>query len=227
MKAISGRSGNAVYRSTRNGTELADRPFVNNPQTPAQSTVRVAFSKVTKQWKSLTFAQAQAWNAYAAVRKEIEAISGVSTTRSGFNWFVAFGVRYLTVNPTQNTAPVNPPATDFLGDALTITPAAQAGGIKFTASAANSTKTTTALLVQKLSNGNAKPGKQYRTKAHFQFTAGSLQTTVALTPGTYAVGIQYVNTDTGQETAFVNLGTVGPVTFAVAQGGESDKKKAA
>ena len=225
VKGISGKSGNAVYRITKYGTEIADRPTVNNPDTPAQNVIRNAFSKVTKQWKTLTTAQAAAWNAYAATRAETERASGVKATRSGFNWFVGFGTRYLTVNPLQNAAPTSPPATDFVGDAISITPAAQAGGIKFTASAANASKTTTALLIQKLRNGNAKPGKQYLTKQHFQFTSGSLNTVVSLPPGVYSVGYQFVNIDTGQETDMVLLGTVGPVTFVVS-GSESNKKAA-
>jgi hypothetical protein len=225
IQGISGRSGNAVYRFTRNGTEFASRPFVNDPNTPAQSAVRSSFSKVAKQWRTLPAADAAAWNEYAADQVEFDRMSGNRTSRSGFNWFVAFGTRYLTVNPSKTDAPTKPPTADYNGDAITVSAVAIAGGIKFSASAPNGSKSTTALLVQKLRNANAKPGKQFRTKTHFQFASGSLQTTVALAPGTYAVGYQFVNTDSGQESPFVSLGVVGPVTFTVSQ--NHPNKKAA
>lgn len=226
MRGLSGRAGNAVYRFTRNGTELADRPIVNNPDTPSQGSVRSAFTKVTRQWKSLTPAQSAAWNAYAEAIREMNPISGSTTSRSGFNWFVGFGTRYLLVNPDQTLAPTSPPATPFNGDALTITVTAETGALRFTASGPNSTKTTTALLVQRLRNANARPSKSYRTKKHYTFQTGALQTTVPVTPGHYAVGYQYVDTESGQETQATLLGKVGPVTFAVAQGGKASKKAA-
>lgn len=226
LKGVSGKTGNAVYRYTRNGTALSDRPFVNNPSTAAQQLVRAAFTKATKAWKNLTPAQAAAWNAYALNFSETNDVSGVASKRSGFNWYVALSSRFYQVNGLSATAPATPPTAAFTGDSLSFTATAQAGGIKITASAANSAGTTTALLVQKLSSANGKPQKNgYRTKAHFTFTGGSLQTTVNVTPGTYVVGIQYVSTGTGQETGFVNVGTVGPVTFAVAN--TDTKKKAA
>ncbi|HMS56286.1 MAG TPA: hypothetical protein PKA27_12880 [Fimbriimonadaceae bacterium] len=227
MRGLSGRAGNAVYKLTKNGVELSDRPIVNNPDTPAQNVIRTAFSKVTKQWKTLTAAEAAAWNAYAANYHLSNPVSGAKRTLSGFNWFVALGTRYLTVNPASTAAPTTPPTADFSGDSITITPSVVAGGIRFTASGSNGSKTTTALLVQKLSNGNTKPSSAYRTKAHFTFVTGTLQTTVNLTPGWYAVGYQYVNTDTGQETEAVYLGKIGPVAFAVADGGKGTSKKAA
>jgi hypothetical protein len=228
LKGVSGKAGNAVYRFTKNGTELADRPFVNNPQTAYQQAVRAAFSKSTKAWKNLTIAQAAAWNSFAASIVETEEISGAKTKRSGFNWYVALSSRWYLVNGMGGTAPANPPTAAFTGDSLTFTTSADSGGIKITASAANTSGTTTALLFQKLSSANGKPQKNgYRTKAHYAFVAGGLTTTVALTPGTYAVAVQYVKTSTGQETTMQVLGTVGPVTFAVSGTDSANKKKAA
>lgn len=226
MRGLSGRAGNAVYRFTKNGTELADRPIVNNPDTPSQSAVRTAFTRVTQQWKSLTPAQAEAWNTYAEGIRDMNDVSGSIRQRSGFNWFVAFGTRYLLVNSDENQAPATPPQASFPGDALTFTVTAQTGAIKFVASAPNGAFTTTALLVQRLRNANAKPSKQYRTLKHFAFASGSLETTVPVTPGHYAVAIQYVNLLTGQETEMNTLGKVGPVSFAVAEGSSKSKKAA-
>ncbi|HRF58866.1 MAG TPA: hypothetical protein PLH94_03000 [Fimbriimonadaceae bacterium] len=227
LKGVSGKTGNAVYRYTRNGTELSDRPFVNNPQTASQQSVRAAFSKATKGWRTLTTAQAAAWNAFASTILENDDISGNKTKRSGFNWYVALSSRFYLVNGIAGTAPTTPPTTAFLGDNLTFTVLAGAGNMKITASAPNSAGTTTALLVQKLSSANGKAQKNaYRTKTHFAFASGSLQATLTLPPGVYSVATQYVNTATGQETALNVLGTFGPVTFMVMQG-DTSKKKAA
>lgn len=224
-RGVSGSTSNAVYRLTKFGTELADRPISNNPNTPSQSAVRGAFSKVTKQWKTLSATQAAAWNAYAANITETEQISGTKVKRTGFNWFVALGARYLWINDSATTAPVTPPANAFVGDALKITATAVAGGIKFSAPAANSAGTTTALQVQKLTSGNGKSGKAYTTKAHFQFKTGGLESTVLLAPGTYSVAIQFVELATGQETVRTVIGKVGPVSFAV-QNAPAQKKAA-
>lgn len=230
LKGVSGRAGNAVYRLTKNGTELSDRPIVNNPQTKAQSDVRAAFSKATKAWKNLTTAQADAWNAYALTISESDAVSGAVTHRSGFNWYVALSSRYYLINGLSGTAPSTPPATAFTGDGLTFTlaPAESGSGIQITASGANSTGVETALMIQKLSSANGKPQKNgYRTKDYFKFTPTVLSAEVAVSPGYYAVAIQYAKTSTGQETTMQVIGEVGPITFAVAQGGSNGKKKAA
>lgn len=227
LSGVSGRSGNAVYRYTKNGTELCDRPFVNNPKSAAQTAVRSAFSKVTKQWKSLSSAQAAAWNAYAASITETEQVTGAKTKRSGFNWFVSLGARYLWVNEGQATAPTTPPTTAFTGDSIKVTASAVAGGIKFTASAANTNGVTTALQVQKLSSANGKPGAKYTTKAHMEFKSGTLEKTISVPPGTYAVAIQYVSLATGQETVSEAIGKVGPVSFVLAGTDTNSKKKAA
>ncbi|HRF61201.1 MAG TPA: hypothetical protein PLH94_14960 [Fimbriimonadaceae bacterium] len=189
--------------------------------------MRAAFSKATKGWRTLTTAQAAAWNAFASTILENDDISGNKTKRSGFNWYVALSSRFYLVNGIAGTAPTTPPTTAFLGDNLTFTVLAGAGNIKITASGPNSAGTTTALLVQKLSSANAKPQKNgYRTKTHFAFASGSLQATPTLPPGVYAVAPQYVSMTTGQETALNALGTFGPVTFLVTQS-DGAKKKAA
>ena len=230
LKGVSGKAGNAVYRLTKNGTELSDRPIVNNPQTKAQMDVRAAFSKATKAWKNLTTAQADAWDAYALTITETEEVSGVKTHRSGFNWYTGLSSRFYLVNGISGTAPTTPPTTPFTGDSLTFTiaPGETGSSIEFTASAANTAGTKTALLLQQLSSANGKPQKNgYRTKGYVAFAAGSLSAEVPVTPGFYSAAIQYVKTSTGQETTTQVVGEVGPISFAVAQGGSNGKKKAA
>lgn len=225
ISGISGRAGNAVYRLTKFGTEFATRPIVNNPDTPAQNAVRSAFTKATQQWRTLTTAQVAAWNEYASMRKEMDDVSGSSASRSGFNWFVGFGTRYFTVNPSATSAPTMPPANPYSGDAISISASAGDAGIVFTASAPNGANSTTAILIQKLRNANAKPGKQYRTITHHKFVSGGLEFQLDVTPGYYAVGYQFVETTSGQETKATLLGIVGPVSLSVQQG--QSKKKAA
>lgn len=230
LKGVSGKAGNAVYRLTKNGTELSDRPIVNNPQTKAQMDVRAAFSKATKAWKNLTTAQAAAWDAYALTITETEEVSGVKTHRSGFNWYTGLSSRFYLVNGLSGTAPTTPPTTPFTGDSLTFTLAAEVGdsSITINASGPNSAGTKTCLLIQKLTSANGKPQKNgYRTKAYVAFATGSLSAVVPVTPGYYSVAIQYVRTATGQETTTQVIGTAGPITFAVSQGGSNGKKKAA
>jgi len=228
LKGVSGKAGNVVYRYTKNGTELSDRPIVNNPKTPAQQNVRAAFTKATRGWRGLTRAQADAWNAYAAGITETEEISGNKTKRSGFNWYVAFSSRFYQVNNISSTAPSNPPTTSFTGDTLTFTAGPVANGIKITASSANSAAVTTALLFNKLSSANGKPSKGgYRTKAYFAFSSNSLATNVVLPPGIYSFGVQYASLATGQESNLQVINTIGPVTFAVSEPAAPSKKKAA
>lgn len=224
---ISGKAGNAVYKWTKEGVILTDRELPTNPKTASQQAVRTAFKKATQQWKTLTAPQMQVWRDYAATRAETEETTGRKFELTGFNWFVKFAARYFAVNPSATSAPTTPPANDFNGDTITLSVTASSGGVKFTASAANGTNITTALLVQRLANAGRTPQSGgYRTKAYFTFTSGSLNNTVPLPPGYYAVGYEFVNTQTGQESQRVLLGTVGPVSFAVQSGG-GEKKKAA
>jgi hypothetical protein len=208
-----------VYKWTKEGIVMVDRESPANPQTSAQLAVRGAFKKATQQWKTMTEAQIEAWNEYAKERSETEEITNRKYRLSGFNWFARFAARYFAVNPSATSAPTAPPASDFAGDTITITaePAETAGGgITFTASAPNSTNVTTALLVQKLVNANRKPMPGgYRTKLYFKFVSGTLQKTISLPPGYYAVGYEFVNMATGQESSRVLLGKVGPVSLAV------------
>lgn len=216
LKGISGRTGNAVYRLTLNGTELSDRPLVNNPSTKAQQLVRAAFTKSTQGWRNLTAAQVAAWNNYARFQKERNDVSGNVTSRSGFNWYVALSSRFYFVNGLAGTAPATPPTSNFTGDGLSFVLTGRTGAIQIQASAANSPGTTTAILIQRLRSVNSKPQKNgYRTVAHVVFASGSLSADISVEPGVYAVATQYVRVSTGQETSLNPVGLVGPITLAV------------
>ena len=226
IKRIVGKQGGIVYKWTKEGIQIVDRETPTNPKTTAQLAVRAAFKKATQQWKTMTGAQVTVWNNYAFSRIETEETTNKKFKLSGFNWFTKFSARYFAVNPSATTAPTAPPATDFAGDTITITAVAASGGIKFTASAANGSTVTTALLIQPLANANRKPqANGYRTKEYFKFVAGTLDRIVTLPPGYYSVGYEFVSTATGQESSRTLLGTYGPVTFQVSES-KTDKKAA-
>ncbi len=67
LGAISGDLGNFNFRNTKNGTVIADRREKKNaPSTTEQLLARAFFSTASKQWKTLTDAQRQAWDFYAS-----------------------------------------------------------------------------------------------------------------------------------------------------------------
>ena len=226
IKRMVGKQGGLVYKWTKEGIQVVDRETPTNPKTAAQLAVRAAFKKATQQWKTMTGAQVLAWNNYALARTETEETTNKKFKLSGFNWFTKFAARYFAVNPGATSAPMAPPTSDFAGDTITITAAASSGGSKFSASGANGSTVTTALLIQPLANANRKAmANGYRTKEYFKFVAGTLDRTVSLPPGYYAVGYEFVNTATGQESTRTLLGTYGPVTFMVSAP-KADKKAA-
>ncbi len=221
LKGISGRMASVVYKVTKFGTDMAEFEAPSNPRTGGQIAVRGAFTKATKQWKNLTRVQADAWRAYAQ-RQFLEEPIGQNTYRPrGFNAFVALAAKYFAVNPTEAAAPANPPTAPFDGDVIGITVAAGLGGtVVWTATAPNSASVTTALLVQRVPNGNADPvDGAYKIARFNQFQTGQLQASVQVGPGFYAVGYQFTSRTTGQVSEPVYQATiVGPVSFGEAGG---------
>lgn len=228
VQALSGRMGGVVYKSTRFGTEMAEYEAPSNPNTAAQQAVRNNFKKATQQWRNLSVNQAAAWRTYAATSYTEEFITNKRYKPTGFNAFVKLAAKWFAVN-TGSTAPANPPATAFAGDTITVTADFETPGqIDFTASGANGANVTTAILYQKLPNGNADPvDGAYKIGKYFRFQTGSLSTPLTVAPGYYAVGYQFVSTATGQTSSPIWLGVIGPVSFEMVDGGAGTKKKAA
>lgn len=222
---LSGKMSNLVFSQQKEGTIMRERISPANPQTAAQVAVRTAFTKATKQWNNLTAAQVEAWKAFAESYSNLDSDTEKSYNSSGFNAFVKLAAKWYAVNGS-GTAPANPPTSTFNGDNISITAAPLAGGVKFTASGANASGVTTALLLAKLGGKNRTANrKQYREKEYIAFASGSLATTVSVPAGWYAAGYSFVNLATGQESEPVLLGNVGGVTLAVEESGS--KKKAA
>ena len=82
-------------------------------------------------------------------------------------------------------------------------------GITFSASGPNSQGVVTELLTQPLARASRKPrAKEYTSRGFVSFTGGSLAVAVPCGVGAWACAFRFVRWDTGQETAFVPLGTV-------------------
>jgi len=228
-QAISGRMGGVVYKKTRYGTEMAEFEAPSNPRTASQTAVRAAFTKATQQWRTLTTTQAASWREYASTRYVEEEITTVRYRTTGFNAFVKLSAKYFAVNPAATSAPADPPEAPFNGDTITLTVDAETpGALTFTSSGANAANVTTAILMQKLPNGNADPiDGGYKIAKYHTFTAGSPSTTVPVTPGYYAVGYQFVNTATGQQASPVYSGVIGPVSLTLVGTGPGKEKKSA
>ena len=115
--------------------------------------------------------------------------------------------KFIQVNPTQTL--VIPPASPFTGDTITLTVAGGGGKITFTASAANSERVITELLLQPLANAYRKPQTgNYVSRGFFTFITGTLSRSLDVPPGAYAAAYRFVNAGTGQEVKRVTLGTV-------------------
>lgn len=226
--AMSGKLDTLTFSDTKEGTIMRMRVTPKNPRSASQIATRLAFTKATRQWATLTSGQIAAWEAFAQGYEVTEETTEVVYHSYGFNAFVKLAAKYFAVNPSSTSAPTNPPATSFNGDTAKITADAIAGAVKFTSNAANASKVTTALLLQPLKNKNRKPSATgYRTKVYFTFLAGTLTKDVTVPSGYYAAGYQFVNTDTGQETAPVYITVANPVTFSVVGTDSATKKKAA
>ncbi|MBN8691207.1 MAG: hypothetical protein J0L72_10530 [Armatimonadetes bacterium] len=227
--ALSGKLGNLTFSNTKEGTIMRERISPKNPRTPAQQAVRAAFTKATKQWANLTTANVTNWENFAAGYETTEETTEKRYKSSGFNAFVKLAAKFYAVNPS-GTAPANPPTSSFAGDTISVAASASTGSVKFTATGANASGVTTALLLARTGGKNRKANaEQYREKAYFTFASGSLSTTVSVPAGYYAAGYSFINTATGQESEPVLLGNIGGVTYAVEGGGKapSTKKKAA
>lgn len=216
LKAFSGKGTNMVFEDNGDLNLVLAREYVvpNNPNTPAQETVRSGFTRATQAFEALPKAKVDLWNAYAGQFKTRNK-AGKLRAKRGLNVYAALGTKMLLVNPGA-TLPQDPPASDFSGDAITVSATAGTGKITFTASAPNSVGVVTELLYIKLVNGNRKPGKAYKTGAYFPFVLGTLTKDVPVPPGYYAAGYRFVKISTGQQSEIRPL-PVTQVTFSVAK----------
>jgi len=226
LQGLRGKAGNVVFNHSKDGTHVKPHVKGSNPNTPAQQLVRANLRKAAGIFKGFTPVQLAAWTNYAETQTFRDKNDGSAYKPSPINAFMKFACKFLQVTP-NGTVPTTPPTTSYYGDNVGITVTGGTGKLTFTASAANSTNTTTEILLQPLASANRKPQKNaYRTKQLNQFTAGNLSIDVTVPAGYYAAGYRFVNTQTGQDTEMYPL-NISTVSFEVALGGKSENKKAA
>ncbi len=225
---VRGKAGSVVVQKARNGLAVRPRVTGKNPRTPAQQQVRYYMSKASQVYKSLTAAQVDAWQAYAQTVTHVNPVTGEPYHPAANSLFVGLAVKYLQVTPT-GTVPVNPPASAFIGETITLTASSEASGVvTFTASGPNSLGVTTELLLQPLASANRTPnGRDYRTKAFQTFSNAGLTKNVTVPPGYYAAAYRFVKIATGQATPLVTLPVVIHVAMTLEQGGKKPTGKAA
>lgn len=208
FESFSGKTGNAVFAATKDGTVFKNRPTKNDPKSPAQVAQRARMKKVTGIYKGFTAAQATTWNNYGATLPPRTNKAGDKIRPSGIQAFAKLGTKFLAVTPA-GTVPTTPPATEFLGDTLTVTAAAATGKVTFTGSGGNANNVTTELLLQPLPSAARKPrSNAYRSQIFKVFATGSLNADVVAPAGYYSPAYRFVNTQTGQELAVVPLPVV-------------------
>lgn len=223
---LSGAAGNVVFAKGKEGTTVKRKTISPDPRSSAQVQARRNLTKAAGLFKALTPSQVAQWRAYAQTQERVDPTTGVAYHPSAISCFVGLLTKLYQMNVNVEL-PFLPPAAPFSGDSITVSVAAGAGKLTFTASAANSANVKTELLVQPLPSPNRLPYQPaMRSKAFQTFTSGVLTKDVTVPPGYYAAGYRFVNAQTGQETP-IQILTVNQVTMALEQGGKNETKKAA
>ena len=208
LQDIRGKVGTNVYTKSHTGPVLRVKVKGTVTHTPAQTSVRSAFTRASAAFKNMTPAQVTNWRNYALTITKKNTVNGKAYHPTPINAFNGLTSKFLQINPA-GTVPLTPPSSSFTGDTLTITVAGGTGSLAWTANAANAANIKTEFLAQRLVSQNRVPTyKGYRSKGFLAFAAGGLTGTVFVSSGYYAVAYRYVNTLTGQETPLVALGIV-------------------
>ena len=121
---LSGSVGGVTASHNRYGQYLRNRTVPVNPNSERQQAVRQCFSECSIAWKSLTNAQRNAWNAYAAETPVLNKL-GESVTLSGQAMFVRTNTWLSAAGfATETTAPPSPGLASLLAnpEASVVTP---------------------------------------------------------------------------------------------------------
>lgn len=206
---IRGKLGGTVFTAGRSGATLRARVKGKNPKSPAQVAVRVSMTAAARSGITLSGDQLTAWKAYANALTFHNKTSG-NAYHPAWNTVYNASFRNLSDVGMTPTSPIDAPVAPWTPDTITVTAnGAGTGDIVFTASDANSTDATTILYV------GIVPGytrqvteKDLRIAGVFQFTSGTLTQTVGglISGQNYAVGVKFVNTDTGQASPIIFQG---------------------
>ena len=206
ITSMQGKSGNANYAKTPYGIEFKNNPTRTKPQSPAQIAQQARVTKAGAAFRALNPTQNGAWQNYAKTYF-VKSKTGELVHPSAYGAFFRLVTKLLQVNPAATLT--TPPTGPFAGDSITIGATATSGKITFTANAKNSEGVTTEFLIQPLANPFRKPqATAYSSRGFYTFVDSGLSRALELSKGPYAVGYRFVNTQTGQETSRVLLGTV-------------------
>lgn len=103
----SGSCADLVYSHNRYGQYTRARTTPGNPQSSYQTTIRLAMTAASQQWQTLSQAQRDAWQSYAA-EYPTKGSLGTTHKRDGFHAFVSNAIN-LTL--TSGTVSGNLPAS--------------------------------------------------------------------------------------------------------------------
>ncbi len=208
VQEIRGKIGTNVFTRARNGATIRIRSLVRNPKTTAQRASRLYLSKAAAAYEALTPTQAAAWTAYGATITRHDPVTGGSYTLPGINAFTELAAKFLQVTP-EGDIPLTPPETSFTGDDITLTAAASAGKVTFTASGPDTILTRVEMLLQHLPSQNRTPSPNgYRSKGFNAFGSSTLTKDVAVAAGWYVPAYRFVSVATGQATEMLTLPAV-------------------
>jgi hypothetical protein len=203
---LSGKVGGVVFSRARSGPTVRVRVTPHNPRSAAQLATRAALTKASREFKALSSTDADGWNNFGL---GIVFANGMGGTYhpSGIQAYVQLATVFLAINPT-GTPPTTPPSSPYAGDTIGVTGGGGTAEVTFTPSAANTSGSTTELLIQPLPSINRKPSPGgYRTVEYHVFTGSSDVVTITEPVGYYALAYRFVKIATGERGPLVALGT--------------------
>jgi hypothetical protein len=202
-----GRVGNDLIVKTRGGWAVRPRPKYKQFPHPEAAAARERLRQAVDAWYSLDFLQIEAWRAYARTVRKTSSLTGEQYSPIAYNVFIGLTTRFLQATP-EGEIPLWPPHTVFAGESVTLEVGPVPGGVRFTASGANTSGVTTELMVQKLPNIRRSPTKFYKSAAFHTFTEADPLLDLDLEPGFYCFAYRFVHVQDGQSTGVEVMGSV-------------------
>lgn len=108
-----GKVGGLIYNTTRGTKYVKSKTAPAQPRTARQLYIRAVTQNFTRQWASLTQAQRDSWNDYAALNTEID-WTGQPQRKTGHNWYVRCQARLMDAGQANTTDAPSVSAPDGL-----------------------------------------------------------------------------------------------------------------
>jgi len=201
---VSGLIGGSVVANSRSGLVLRKRPTYERPTSPDQAAASARMAAASRAWGELSYAQVEAWNAYARTIKHVNPVAGRRYSPAGFNVFVGLACKVLQIDPLA-PIPTAPPLTPWPQEAVLVSARAEPGEVVFEASGPNSPGVVTELLLQRLPNIRRAAKSQYKTAGFVSFAAGDLEARVPVEAGAYVPAYRFVEAATGRALGVLGL----------------------